>query len=121
MTVAIDNGLWKAADVLNDKGFGKSNLVNAQGNVCALGAYNAAYGREPGAGGNAGAQSWANREHHDEMEAVAETIKSLFPDRYSSSANTAGILMSFNDHVKTTKDDLAKVFRVAAVKLATGI
>ena len=120
MTV-IENGLWKAADVLDEKGFIKNHLQGGGGQVCALGAFNLAYGRKANQDGNSGAQRWAEREHADEMQAVSDTIKSLFPDRWSSSSTPATVLMSFNDNSATTKEDLAKVFRVAGVKLAVGI
>ena len=120
MTTALQNGLWKAADVLREKGFVKGSL-NKGGQVCAIGAYAAAYGENFG-NDNDAARRWTEREHRDEIKVLADTIETLFGDRHKrQGVSDSSYVMSFNDSDKTTEEDVVKVFRVAAVKAATGI
>lgn len=117
MTDVIDNGLWKAADYLRENGWVKGHLSQA-GQHCAIGGYAAAYGKNFGSNTSA-ATDWANKNHPDEVKALASAIRELFPQRASGS--DAGTVVTFNDHNSTTEEDVIKVFRVAGVKLAVGI
>lgn len=120
MTNALENGLWKAADVIRIKGFAKGSL-NKGGQFCAIGAYAEAQGESFG-GDNEGARVWANSKHGDEMKVLADTIETLFGSRLPRGNRTdASYVMSFNDDSLTTEEDVVKVFRVAAVKAATGV
>lgn len=114
----IENGLWKAADVLREGGWIKNHLV-AGASHCAIGAYVAGYGNDFASTSNA--SNWAESNHPDEVKAVANTIRELFPERSRNSSTDTGLMVTFNDNPDTTEEDVVKVFRVAAVKLAAGI
>lgn len=121
MTNGIDNGLWKAANYLNDKGFVKSSLGHANGPVCALGAYFRANDIYQGTDTSNGIYfANQNEKYAKELVVLADVIRELYPDRANDTFtfNQSGrVVYHFNDHAHTTKEDVAKVLRVAAVKV----
>lgn len=114
----IENGLWKAANVLRDGGFAQGNLQTQAGEHCALGAYVAAYDEDFG-NSTADAADWIRINKNDEVKVLADTIRELFP-QHARTADTDTVIR-FNDATGTTQEDVVKVFRVAAVKAAAGI
>lgn len=116
----INNGLWKAADVLDARGFVKGNIGADEG-FCALGAFREQAKGDATGKGTPEVVRWikGDAERKAQISVTANVIKELFPDRVEHYNSDSDVVVRFNDHTATTKEDVKKVFRIAAVKYAT--
>lgn len=122
--VLSDNSLLKAADIIRSGGLAKKNLCADEGH-CVLGAFVRAYGLNPRSyfyNDTSLAVTWitTNQKASQEMSVLADVIRKLYSDRLdaaSSSSPDYFVVFKFNDHYKTTEDDVVRVLRVAGLEL----
>lgn len=103
----MDDLLWKALDIMRERGLAKCMLEDAEGHVCMNGAINTVLTGSP--------TVWAflSAEASTARTMLSEVAEELFPDRTSE---IAGCPASFNNHPLTTQAEVEMVMEKAAIR-----
>lgn len=126
------NLLWRAKEILNQKGWTKGRLVDSAGQVCAYGAIHAAISGNPEEfyypEGEHTCYSGPERDcarcsaHNEALalrEALAATVKAIADELYPPEERDRNKWLSaadFNDDPSTTREMLMHVFNHAAAQ-----